>query len=496
MDDKIYLVFISSLFILFLSCSSSQPTTKKTAKELTQKRKDSLALAMLEKDSTSNKQKKKEEIISFDTSSVTFEIVPSDSFNLTSSNFLKFKVEPKKNMQELYYRWKDPEGEIKKYKQVTNLKNMSPQEVKRKIGRGRKKITALYHFDKSHQPIKRTKELVIYSEQKNGKEKLLKSKKKKQANKSSDKTVGPSKKLLESAFLDSISNEITLLKQAYFDDIFFDQGEWQLPSSDFNSKYWLTFNKVLKLLKNNPNIKILLEGSVDSKEYKNSGLQLGLKRAATIGEFIQKLYKNSQRKQIGKRIHIDSTRKFKFSSSNQRTKLLNRSVSITFELDSVKNRLSLYDYHKSPQKDNKIKVKKESVDQRDTIQDLEEKYNKARELFISNKYDNALKIFRKIVNNQPKHALADNAQWWIGEIYYMQEKYMEAVSKYKKIFGLGNGNKAAYAQYRIGCCYYKLKDYNKAIKELKKVNNYSNAAEVKKKARFTMKRAIEEREKM
>lgn len=66
-------------------------------------------------------------------------------------------------------------------------------------------------------------------------------------------------------------------------------------------------------------------------------------------------------------------------------------------------------------------------------------------------FDLALSEFRQYVEIYPGSELADNAQYWIGEILYAQKKLPEAVAEYEKVATvIAKGDKTATALYKRG----------------------------------------------
>ena len=66
-------------------------------------------------------------------------------------------------------------------------------------------------------------------------------------------------------------------------------------------------------------------------------------------------------------------------------------------------------------------------------------------------YDLALSEFRQYVETYPSSELADNAQYWIGEILYAQKKYPEAVAELERVPVISpKGDKVAIALYKRG----------------------------------------------
>ena len=117
----------------------------------------------------------------------------------------------------------------------------------------------------------------------------------------------------------------------------------------------------------------------------------------------------------------------------------------------------------------------DSIDKQEskyTIVDYKEYYDRAIELYMNKDYNKSLKAFDDLVKNDDKDALADNAQFWIGQIYYLQKKYNLAINEYEKVSSLGDGNKAADADYKIALSFINLgnndlafKHFNYIIKE-------------------------------
>lgn len=93
----------------------------------------------------------------------------------------------------------------------------------------------------------------------------------------------------------------------------------------------------------------------------------------------------------------------------------------------------------------------------------EDQYNKAYDTYMKRHYDEALAGFRAFLQDYPKHDLADNSLYWIGEIYYDMEDYPNAIAAFKEVVGLyAEQSKAPDALLKIGYCYLKLDDVENA----------------------------------
>jgi tol-pal system protein YbgF len=105
-----------------------------------------------------------------------------------------------------------------------------------------------------------------------------------------------------------------------------------------------------------------------------------------------------------------------------------------------------------------------------------DRYQEALQTYRSRQYGSAIQKFEALLATNSKHALSDNCQYWIGEAYYDQGHFPEAIIAFQKVFTFPNSNKDDSAQLKLGLCYVKLNDKAKAKDEmLKLVNNYPNS---------------------
>jgi tol-pal system protein YbgF len=104
----------------------------------------------------------------------------------------------------------------------------------------------------------------------------------------------------------------------------------------------------------------------------------------------------------------------------------------------------------------------------------EQQYDRAYSAYMQQRYDESLALFKEFFERHPKHDLADNAQYWIGEIYYDIEDYPNAILAFKEVVTkYGDQNKAPDALLKIGYAYIALDDPDNARIFLKRViKNY------------------------
>lgn len=94
-------------------------------------------------------------------------------------------------------------------------------------------------------------------------------------------------------------------------------------------------------------------------------------------------------------------------------------------------------------------------------------------------YDLALSEFRQYVETYPGSEMADNAQYWIGEILYAQKKLNEAVAEFEKVRAINpNGDKTATALYKRGMILLEMGRRDEAVVQLLGVfKDYSKTKE-------------------
>src|SRR5437773_8207037 len=91
----------------------------------------------------------------------------------------------------------------------------------------------------------------------------------------------------------------------------------------------------------------------------------------------------------------------------------------------------------------------------------EQVYNTALQTFRSREHGQAVLDFLDFIAKYPRHPLAANAQYWIGEAYYAQRDYRQALVEFQKVFEYGPA-KAPDALVKMGLCWVKLRDVRRA----------------------------------
>ncbi len=111
----------------------------------------------------------------------------------------------------------------------------------------------------------------------------------------------------------------------------------------------------------------------------------------------------------------------------------------------------------------------------------EELYAQGKEKFDRGEYEAALELFQTLLKQHPKSEKADNAQFWIGEVYYREKWYEKAILEYQKVIeSYPKGNKIRSALLKQGLAFLSLGDKENAkliLKEL--VRKYPGSSEAK-----------------
>jgi tol-pal system protein YbgF len=104
------------------------------------------------------------------------------------------------------------------------------------------------------------------------------------------------------------------------------------------------------------------------------------------------------------------------------------------------------------------------------VSDPETLYQTAYSDYLRGNYDLALLGFRQYLDSFPDTDLADNASYWIGECYYRQQKYADAISEYDQVLTRWpRSDKTASAELKKGYAQIELGKKDDGVKQLQKV---------------------------
>lgn len=101
-----------------------------------------------------------------------------------------------------------------------------------------------------------------------------------------------------------------------------------------------------------------------------------------------------------------------------------------------------------------------------------ESYKEALNKFYYQRYEDAVAIFERLISEQPKHYLAGNIQYWIGESYYALRQYKKAFNAFNLVFNTNAFDKYDDTQLKLGFCYFKMGKMRSAIGEFENLLTY------------------------
>ena len=109
-------------------------------------------------------------------------------------------------------------------------------------------------------------------------------------------------------------------------------------------------------------------------------------------------------------------------------------------------------------------------------------YSFAKKSFDQKNYETARDAFEKFIETYPDSDKADNARFWIGEVYYSEQWYEKAILEYQEVIdSYPKGNKVAAAYLKQGIAFHKLGEAGNAklvLKELVRKFPKSNEAKI------------------
>ena len=97
-------------------------------------------------------------------------------------------------------------------------------------------------------------------------------------------------------------------------------------------------------------------------------------------------------------------------------------------------------------------------------------YQAAFTLLKDSQYDAAIAAFSRFLVDHPDSALADNAQYWLGEGYYVNREFPTALAAFQRVLDrFPQSRKVPDALLKVGYCYYELGKWDAAKAALKQV---------------------------
>jgi len=85
-------------------------------------------------------------------------------------------------------------------------------------------------------------------------------------------------------------------------------------------------------------------------------------------------------------------------------------------------------------------------------------YKVAHQMYTRGNYSKSLEKFNFLLENNISNDLADNCQFWIGQIYFSNKEYKKAIIEFEKVLKYKDSNKKSESIYKIGLSEIKLND--------------------------------------
>ena len=84
-------------------------------------------------------------------------------------------------------------------------------------------------------------------------------------------------------------------------------------------------------------------------------------------------------------------------------------------------------------------------------------YQQAFKLLKQSQYEQAIKAFREFLTINPQSEYSDNAQYWLGEAYYVSREFETALAEYDNLIrNYPDSKKLTHSLLKIGFCYYEM----------------------------------------
>ena len=111
------------------------------------------------------------------------------------------------------------------------------------------------------------------------------------------------------------------------------------------------------------------------------------------------------------------------------------------------------------------------------------RYIESLSFYQNGEWNKSLDGFTYLIAVNSSHDLADNCQYWVGEVYYALKDYKRSISEFEKVFSFPGTNKADDTQYKLGLCFLNINNKTRALEEFTKVADYYSNSEYYKKAK-------------
>ena len=118
-----------------------------------------------------------------------------------------------------------------------------------------------------------------------------------------------------------------------------------------------------------------------------------------------------------------------------------------------------------------------------TDEEYTAKYIESLSHYQNAEWNLSLNGFNYLIQVDSNHDLADNCQYWIGEVYYALTDYNRSIKEFKKVFSFPGTNKSDDAQFKMGLCYMNIGQIDMARQEFNNLLEFHPNSEYYKRAK-------------
>ena len=122
-----------------------------------------------------------------------------------------------------------------------------------------------------------------------------------------------------------------------------------------------------------------------------------------------------------------------------------------------------------------------------TNEEYTAKYRESLSHYQNAEWGISLNGFNYLIQVDSNHDLADNCQYWIGEVYYALNDYRRSIKEFEKVFSFAGTNKSDDAQFKMGLCYINIGQNERAKQEFSTLLEFYPESEYYKRAQDYLK---------
>ena len=230
-----------------------------------------------------------------------------------------------------------------------------------------------------------------------------------------------------------------------------------------------------------------LKAEVDKLGTQLARIEKELAEAKEANAALRKSQADASADMIGLRDGVQNLRgsvdeiKKEFSSVQKNGGLKEKLDDLTFRVEYIESFIGV-SKKEAPAAKGEGKAPAAAAGAAETKADKESAYQGAYKTFKEGKYGKAREEFSAFLKQHPKTDLSDNAQFWIGECYYLEGNYEKAILEYEKVIkNFASGDKVADAMLKQGMSFQKLGDKQSAkliYQQVAKKHPKSNQAKI------------------